>query len=246
MIIMLKTSQSQTKLTVCVHVRVCVCVCVVCLHLDLLEVRNQSLFYFLKFLFPTYFRLHWVFVAEHGLFLVGASGDYSLVVVLPGGSQFWLHVGNCFFDLLLLLYAYSVAHLGDPAPLLDCKLKCLCSAHGERFVPAHLWTEEIHTPLLNAGHSLGNSSPDWRPSHFIPHFISLSILPFDFSSSLSLSLCSIKEPGIQTPIRWLFWGASLPSSRSVGSPIKVSSLARHLVSRIHWPVVRRAEWARTR
>ena len=64
------------------------CVCCVCLHLNLLEVRNQSLFYFLKFLFPTYFRLHWVFVAEHGLFLVGASGGYSLVVVLPGGSQF--------------------------------------------------------------------------------------------------------------------------------------------------------------
>ena len=33
---------------------------------------------FLKFI---YFWLHWVFVAAHGLSLVVASGDYSLVVV---------------------------------------------------------------------------------------------------------------------------------------------------------------------
>ena len=36
-------------------------------------------------------------------------------------------------------------------------------------------------------------------------------------------LWSIKEPGIQTPRRWLFQGASLPSSGSASSPIKVSS-----------------------
>ena len=24
-------------------------------------------------------------------------------ILLQGGSQFWLHVGNCFFDLVLLL-----------------------------------------------------------------------------------------------------------------------------------------------
>ena len=48
---------------------------------------------------------------------------------------------------------------------------------------------------------------------------------FDFSSWLLLSLWSIKEPGIQTQIRWLFWGASLPSSRSAGFPNKVVFLA---------------------
>ena len=37
-------------------------------------------------------------------------------------------------------------------------------------------------------------------------------------------LWSTKETGIQAPIRWLFWGASLPSSQSAGSPIKVFSL----------------------
>ena len=61
------------------------------------------------------------------------------------------------------------------------------------------------------------------PSTLFPHCISLSILPFDFSSSLLLSLQSVREPGIQTQINWLFWGASLPPSPSAGSPVKVSS-----------------------
>ena len=43
--------------------------------------------------------------------------------------------------------------------LLDCKLKCLCSAQGE-IVPAHLGIEEIHTPLPEDGHSLGNVLQD--------------------------------------------------------------------------------------
>ena len=83
------------------------------------------------------------------------------------------------------------------------------------------------------------------PFSLLPHSISLSILPFDFSSSLLLFLWSIKQPGIQTPIRWLFWGASLPSSRSAGSLIKVSSLPQHLVSWVHWPIMRQAEWTWT-
>ena len=53
-----------------------------------------------------------------------------------------------------------------------------------------------------------------NPFTVLPYCISLSILPFDFSFSLLLSLWPIKEPGIQAPIRWLFWGASLPSSQS--------------------------------
>ena len=38
-------------------------------------------------------------------------------------------------------------------------------------------------------------------------------------------LCSIKEPGIQTPIRWLFWGISLPPSQSADFLNKVVFLA---------------------
>ena len=83
------------------------------------------------------------------------------------------------------------------------------------------------------------------PFGLLPHCVSLSILPFDFSSSLLLSLWSIKQPGFQTPIRWLFWGASLPSSWSAGSLIKVSSLPQHLVSQVHWPFMRQAEWTWT-
>ena len=59
----------------------------------------------------------------------------------------------------------------------------------------------------------------------LPHCLSLSILPFDFSFSLLLSLWSIREPGIQTPQRWLFWGTSLPSSQSADFPNKVVFLA---------------------
>ena len=77
---------------------------------------------------------------------------------------------------------------------------------------------------------------------WLPHYYSLSILPFDFSSSLLLSLWSIKEPGIQTPIRWLFWGTSLPSSLSAPFWIKLFSLLQYLISQIHWPVLWRAEW----
>ena len=83
------------------------------------------------------------------------------------------------------------------------------------------------------------------PFTLLPQCFSLSSLPFDFSSSLPLSLWSIKESGIQTPTRWLFWGASLPSSPSACSPAKVSSLPQHLISWIHWPTVQWAERAWT-
>ena len=55
------------------------------------------------------------------------------------------------------------------------------------------------------------------------------------------NLWSIKEPGIQTPIRWLPWGASLPSSWSASSQFKSllasafhfsDSLVHHAVSRV--------------
>ena len=110
-------------------------------------------------------------------------------VLFQGESQIWLRVGNCFFDLLLLLQSYSVACLGNPAPLLDCKLKCFCSAPGEIVCPAHLWIEEVNTPFPRAGHSLGDVFRETEnPFTLLPHWISLSILPFDFSSSLLLSL----------------------------------------------------------
>ena len=79
----------------------------------------------------------------------------------------------------------------------------------------------------------------------LSHWISLSTLPFDFSSLLLLFLWSIKEPRIQTPKRWLFRGTSLPSSLSAVSLIKVSSLPQPFISQIHWLVMWWAEWAWT-
>ena len=57
----------------------------------------------------------------------------------------------------------------------------------------------------------------------LSHCLSLSILPFDFNSSLLLSLHSTKEPGIQTQTRWAFWDSNLLSSQSAGSLNKVLS-----------------------
>ena len=51
-------------------------------------------------------------------------------------------------------------------------------------------------------------------------------LPFWFLTSL----CPMKEPGIQTPRRWLFWDISLPSSQLAGFLNKVLFLASTLVS----------------
>ena len=66
-----------------------------------------------------------------------------------------------------------MAYLEDPAPLPDCKLKCLCSAHGE-IVPAQLWIEESNTPLPKAAHSLEDVLQDWRPFHLTsPVFLPL-------------------------------------------------------------------------
>ena len=70
---------------------------------------------------------------------------------------------------------------------------------------------------------LSNRTELKDPFAWLPHCLSLSTLPFDSSFSLLFSLWSVKEPGIQTPIRWLFWGASLPSCWSASSPTKVSS-----------------------
>ena len=72
-------------------------------------------------------------------------------------------------------------------------------------------TEWLHFHFPKDHHSFGDVLQDWRPFHFTSHCLSLSILPFYFSSSLLLSLWSLKETSTQTPRRWLFWCTSLPS-----------------------------------
>ena len=129
----------------------------------------------------------------------------------------------------------------DPAPLLDCKLKRLCS---ESLSLPTCEQKRLTPPFWRLAIPLGMFHKPEDPFTF--PCLSLSSLPFDFSSLLLLSLWSIKETGIQTTVRRLFWGTSLPSSQSASSPIRVSSLPQHLVSRIHWPDLQQAEGVWTR
>ena len=80
-----------------------------------------------------------------------------------------------------------------------------------RFKPAFLLKRLTH-PLQRQAIPLEMLSKTEDPFTLLP----LSILPFDFHSSLLFSVCSIKESAIQTPLRWLFWGTSLLCSRCAG------------------------------
>ena len=73
-----------------------------------------------------------------------------------------------------------MACLEDLAPLLDYKLNCLCLALGEKFCPAHLQIEENKDTPSEGWRCFARLKP-------LPLYcISLSILLFDFSSSLLL------------------------------------------------------------
>ena len=133
----------------------------------------------------------------------------------------------------------------DAAPL-PVKLKWLCSAQRETLTLCTcewLWEKEINTSLPEAG----------RPGHvlqawwlfllsfliaFPSLFCLLTFIPRGFS------LWSIKEPGIQTRTRWLFWDISLPSPLSASFP-KSHSPCLNTSSPIYWPVMRQAERAWT-
>ena len=88
------------------------------------------------------------------------------------------------------------------------KLKCLCS---ELYPPVDDRKEEINTlPCLRLA-ILGN-------------ICKINGL-FYFVSSSVPHLWSIKEPGIQTPRRWVFWDFIVPSFKSASSPNKGVLLA---------------------
>ena len=70
--------------------------------------------------------------------------------------------------------------------------------------------KKLTHPLPEAGHSRGHLQNLW---------------PFYFTSSSPPPPCAIKETGIQTLIRWLFWDFSLLSSWSASFPNKVVFLA---------------------
>ena len=153
--------------------------------------------------------------------------------LVAGRKPIPTYVGNCFFDLLfiasVIITIFSElpggpcisARLLTKVPLFGSRRDCPCPPGNRR---------DSHTPPK------GWPFP-WQcfarlKTLSLLHCLSLSILPFDFSSLSLLSLWSIKEPGIQTVIL----RASLPSSRSAGSLIQVSSLPQHLLFWIHRPV----------
>ena len=126
----------------------------------------------------------------------------------------------CFFNFcfLLLLFTKRILSIHNGLPrgnlslCLNVKPKCLCS--GEHPDPVHLWMaarkKKLTHALPEAGHSRGYLQ---------------NLRLFNFTSPSPPPLCAIKETGIQTPIRWLFWDISLPSSRSASFPNKVVFLA---------------------
>ena len=127
-----------------------------------------------------------------------------------------------------------MASLREPLPstwLL--RTKVLCSAHREMIWPAHLWMPagDYHWRPVVLELFCKTTAPFTLLSHCL--CLSLSILHFFFFLPYFLTflyLCSIKQSGIQTPIRWLFWVISLPSFLSTGFPKEVSFLPQHLVS----------------
>ena len=71
---------------------------------------NILFIYFYKFIYFIYFWLHWIFVAAHGLSLVAASGDYSLLQC-SGFSSRWLlllqNTGSRHADLVVVAHGLS-------------------------------------------------------------------------------------------------------------------------------------------
>ena len=97
----------------------------------------------------------------------------------------------------LLLFTKRILSIQNGLPqgtlplCLNVKPKCLCS--GKHPDPVHLWMAvrkkklTLTHPLPEAVHSRGYLQNLW---------------PFYFTSSSPPLVCSIKETGIQTPIRW--------------------------------------------
>ena len=121
-----------------------------------------------------------------------------------------------YFNLgsLLLLFTKRILSAHNDLPqgtlplCLNVKPKCLCSGP----YPTCRWLQEgrnKHTP-----------SPGWPFQETLAR-----VMGFLLYSITSPALCSMKEPGTETPIRWLFWDISLPSFHSASFLIEVIFLA---------------------
>ena len=172
------------------------------------------------------------------IYLIAGSVAGRKPILTPCWKPFlWLAFGHLYYYNHTQWLAWRTL----PSAWLETKVP-LFSSGSDNLSPPTCEQERLTYPFQKLAIFLEMFCKAEDPFNLIPHCLSLFILPFDFSSSLLLSLWSIKEPGIQTPIRWWFWGTSLPSSQSASSPIKVSSLPQHLVSWIHWPIMWWAAW----
>ena len=127
----------------------------------------------------------------------------------------WLAFHCCYYN-------HTKWPASENATPLPVKLKCLCSAQRETLILRTcewLWEKKRLThPFLRLAvpqHVL----QAWWPFllyfliAFPPLFCLLTLVPHGFSL-----WSTIKEPGIQTWTRWLFWDFSLPSSPSASFP----------------------------
>ena len=136
---------------------------------------------------------------------------------------------NCFFDLLFAAFVIIIIQNSlpqNPAPLPDYKVplfRTLCTCR---------WQEgrNQHTPAWGLPfQEIGKINGLFTLLPHLPH------------------LWSIKEPGIQIPIRWLFWGIRLPSSWSASFSIKVFLASiPHLLDSLACCAASRAEQVWTR
>ena len=152
-----------------------------------------------------------------------------------------------YFSLLLLLQSYIVACLREPC--LSAWLLMFSFQEDNLTLPTCEWMMARKKKLthlsLEGGHSRRCFARLIALFTLLHHCLSLSTLPF-LLNFLIISLSgSIKEPGIQTQTRWLFWDISLPSSWSAGFLNKVIFLASAHCLLFYWPVVQQAEQAWT-
>ena len=165
-------------------------------------------------------------------------------------SQFWFRNGNCFFDCFLLLL-FMIINNDLPQRTLPL---CLTGNWRAFIQPverwsdsAHLWTEKINYPFQRLSLP-GDVFQDWRP-FLLTHCLSLSILPFDFSSSLPLPLSLWLYKITWHPVSNKMVISETLVCHLLGQPafqIKSYSLPQHLISQIHYLVVQQAELVWTR
>ena len=147
---------------------------------------------------------------------------------------------NYFFDLLFIAFVITIIYNSLPQrtlPLcLTVKLKCLCLAHRKIIWPCPpVKKKRLTHPFQRLVIPLEMFCKTEDPFTLFPHCVSLSILSFDFSSSLLLSLWSIKDPNKMVILRFNLLSLLAPWLKSLAlTPHFLDSLACHAASRASW------------